>query len=279
QNLLLEEKVKERTLELEITNHFLSEAKERAEEGERKLHQLNAEREIRVRERTEELEASNRDLEAFSCSVSHDLKAPLRHITGFVEILSEMEIHRSEAEIKYLRTISNGAKEMDKIIEALLSFSRMSRKVLNKTTIQTQEMVAKVIGFLEAENKGRNLTFRIGSLPNCKGDEQLIKQVWINLVSNAVKYSGKKTDAIIEIGSKKKSNEILFYVKDNGDGFDMKNVEKLFGMFQRLHKTSDFEGNGIGLANIKRIVTRHGGTCSAEGEPGVGATFSFTLPC
>jgi light-regulated signal transduction histidine kinase (bacteriophytochrome) len=187
-------------------------------------------------------------------------------------------MQRTEDEIKYLDFISKGADEMSQLIDALLSFSKLNRKELRKTTIHSVAMVEQVVRFFESETKNRNIRVIIGSLEDCKGDEQLIKQVWTNLVSNAIKYTGKKPEAIIEIGCTRGEHELVYFVKDNGDGFDMKNAGKLFGVFRRLHKNSDFEGVGIGLANVKNIITRHGGHCTAEGEKGKGARFSFGLP-
>jgi PAS domain S-box-containing protein len=247
--------------------------------AEEELQKMNLELEKRIGERTAQLEEVNRELEAFSYSVSHDLRAPLRHISSFVGLFKELEpMQRTEDEIKYLDFISKGADEMSQLIDALLSFSKLNRKELRKTTIHSVAMVEQVVRFFESETKNRNIRVIIGSLEDCKGDEQLIKQVWTNLVSNAIKYTGKKPEAIIEIGCTRGEHELVYFVKDNGDGFDMKNAGKLFGVFRRLHKNSDFEGVGIGLANVKNIITRHGGHCTAEGEKGKGARFSFGLP-
>ena len=279
QNQVLDNKVRERTSELEKTNLELIAAKEKTEESERKLSRLNAELEHRVNNRTSQLEAVNKELEAFSYSVSHDLRAPLRHISGFIEMLKELRTgHSSDEELRYLKIISEGASEMGKLINALLSFSKLNRTELRKTTVRTSVIIKEVIKFFEPETKDRNLTFHIGEIPDSEGDEQLLKQVWINLISNAIKYTRKKPEAIIEIGSSVAERETTYFVKDNGAGFDMHYAKKLFGVFQRLHKQSDFEGVGIGLANVNSIVTRHGGRCSAEGEVGKGATFFFCLP-
>jgi signal transduction histidine kinase len=246
---------------------------------ELKVREKTQELERRVIERTAQLEVANHDLEAFAYSVSHDLRAPLRHITGFSNMLLEMNTtQRTEEETRYLKIISNGALEMGKLVEALLTFSRLKRTELHKTTINTAAMVGQVIAFFEPETKNRNLTIRPGHLADCEGDPQLLKQVWINLISNAIKYTGRQPEAIIEIGSTIESNEITYFIKDNGAGFDMKYVKKLFGVFKRLHKHDDFEGVGIGLANVNSIITRHGGHCSATGETGKGATFFFSLP-
>lgn len=225
------------------------------------------------------LVAANKALEDFSYSISHDLKTPLRHIKGVIDLLLEMKTTpRTEEEISYMKIVANGAVEMGKLIEALLAFSRLNRIELRKITINTKVMVEQVIKSFEPETQNRNIVFNIGQIEDCEGDEQLLKQVWINLISNAIKYTGKTTGAIIEIGSSKQDKELTYFVKDNGAGFDMKHAGKLFAVFQRLHKPSDFEGIGIGLANVNNIITRHGGSCKAEGELGLGATFTFNLP-
>ena len=227
----------------------------------------------------QQLKSSNKELEAFSYTVSHDLRAPLRHISSFIDMLKEMnKSGRSMQELRYMDIISNGAAEMSKLIETLLSFSKLNHAELRKTHIKSSAMVAKAIKFLEPETQNRNVIFNVGQLYDCEGDEQLVRQVWINLISNAIKYTGKMSEAIIEIGSSRQDMEITYFVKDNGAGFDMKYAEKLFSVFKRLHKASDFEGIGIGLATVNSIVTRHGGGCSAEGKVGKGASFYFSLP-
>jgi len=279
QNQVLEEKVLARTLDLERINVDLVAAKKKTEESERKLHILNADLEHRVAERTSQLKMANKELEAFSYSVSHDLKAPLRHISGFIDLLTDLKTtRRTEEELRYLKVISNGASEMGKLIDALLGFSRLKRQELRKTTISMSSMVSKVLDFFEPETRNRKIVFNIGEIPDCEGDEQLLKQVWINLVSNAVKYTGKKEEAIIEIGSAFSDYEITYFIKDNGAGFNMQHAGKLFGVFNRLHKNGEFEGIGIGLANVNSIIVRHGGHCTAMGEAEKGATFSFSLP-
>jgi light-regulated signal transduction histidine kinase (bacteriophytochrome) len=279
QNQILEEKVKERTLELENLNLQLMDSKEKTEHSERELYKLNQELEQRISERTFQLEAANKELEAFSYSVSHDLRAPLRHISGFIQILKELNAgQQTEEELRLMKLISNGALEMEKLIEALLYFSRINHSELRKTTINSDILVNQVIEVLYQEGGNRKITFSVGKMLNCEGDEQLIKQVWVNLISNAIKYTGRNPDATIEIGSYQSDDELTFFIKDNGVGFDMKNAGRLFGVFRRLHTTRDFEGIGIGLANVNSIVTRHGGRCTAMGEVGKGATFQFTMP-
>ncbi len=258
QNQVLEEKVRERTISLE---------------------KLNEELEQRVIQRTSQLKRANQELEAFSYSVSHDLRAPLRHIKGYIDLLMDLNTNqRSEDEIHYLKVIVGGASEMEKLIDALLSFSKLNSAELRKTHIDSMAMIKQVIKLLEPETQNRNITFHLGQIHDCEGDEQLLKQVWINLISNAIKYTGKKEEAIIEIGSVRNDEEIDFFVKDNGAGFDNKYAGKLFTVFKRLHKPGDFNGIGIGLAIVNSIVTRHGGRCSGNGEVGMGATFRFYLP-
>ncbi|MCX6268638.1 MAG: PAS domain S-box protein [Bacteroidetes bacterium] len=247
--------------------------------AENEIILLNKELDQRVKQRTAELEASNRELESFSYSVSHDLKAPLRHIRGFIDLVLENETTGlTEEKIGFLKTISHSATDMGQLIDAILSFSRLSQAPLRKTLIHSSDMVKEVVNFFGTEIQNRKINFNIDSLPDIHGDEELIRQVWTNLISNAIKYTGKKPEATIEIGSKESNTGTTFHIRDNGAGFNMKYAEKLFRVFQRLHKSRDFEGIGIGLANVNRIVSRHGGQCQAEGEPEKGATFYFTIP-
>ena len=246
---------------------------------EEELHKLNAELELRVEERTVQLTAAYKQMESFAYSVSHDLNTPLRHIKGFAEILMEINPgQRSPEEHKCINTISESADDMGKLIEALLLFSKFNHVELKKNSINTSLLVNNVIRILETEIPGRKINFKVGDLTDCAGDEQLVKQVWINLISNAIKYTGKKHTAIIEIGNTDNQKETIYFVRDNGVGFDMKYAQKLFGVFQRFHNKSDFPGVGIGLANVNSIVTRHGGRCFAESKVNNGATFYFSLP-
>ena len=279
QNQILEEKVKERTLELVNSNSDLIASKAKTEHSERELYQLNLELEQRIAERTFQLETANKELEAFSYSVSHDLRAPLRHINGFIQILQEIKSgSQTEEELRFMNLISSGAIEMEKLIDALLSFSRINHSELKKTTINSAQLINQLISILHPKDESRKITFIVKQIHDCEGDEQLMKQVWVNLISNAIKYTGRNADATIEIGSSLNDKELTFYIKDDGVGFDMKHSDKLFGVFRRLHTPRDFEGIGIGLANVNSIVTRHGGRCSALGEVGKGATFQFTMP-
>ena len=243
------------------------------------IHKLNEELDMRVKQRTAELEKANHELETFSYSISHDLRAPLRRLKAFVELFIDSKSSLiTKEEQEYLDFIINSTTEMEKLIEAILSFSKLNRNELQKTIIHSSQMVQEVIKFFGMEMQNRKIKFNMDLLPAVFGDEDLLRQVWTNLISNAIKYTSKKYEAIIDIGSIVTDNETTFFVKDNGVGFNMKDVENLFGVFKRLHKSTDFEGVGIGLANVNRIITRHGGRCSAESEPEKGATFYFSLP-
>lgn len=246
-------------------------------EGEIKLHASELEK--RVAERTEELQALNTELEAFSYSVSHDLRAPLRHMDGFAQILLADPKVQAEAKThRHLTTIAASAKQMGALIDSLLTFSRMGRQSLSWTKVDTALLVTEVIAEVSALENGRTIEWKVAKLPEVKGDLTLLRLVWANLLSNAAKYSRKKEKPVVEVWHEVAAGEDVFHVRDNGAGFDMTYGGKLFGVFQRLHRTDEFEGTGIGLANVRRIVTRHGGRVWAEGKPEEGATFSFSLP-
>ncbi len=248
-------------------------------QAEEAILTLNTELERRVEQRTAQLEKSNKELEAFSYSVSHDLRAPLRHITGFIELfLQNKTASLTGEELGFLTTVVNSANEMEKLIDALLVFSRLNRTEPQKTILDTSLLIKHGLQIFESEIRYPKTEIHIDRLHKTYGDLQLMNQVWANLISNAIKYTRKKRSPIIEIGSYIKQNETIFFIKDNGAGFDMKYADKLFGVFQRLHKTRDFEGVGIGLANINSIIVRHGGRCWAEGKVDKGATFYFSLP-
>ena len=227
-----------------------------------------------------QLEAANNELEAFSYSVSHDLRAPLRHIAGYVDLLQKNASPvLDEKSHRYLITISGSARRMGTLIDDLLSFSRIGRMEMQKTTFALGQLVNDALRDLENEKTGRDIEWQIGRLPDIYGDRQLIQLVFLNLLANAIKFTAPRSRAVIEIGPvADKENETVIFVRDNGVGFDMKYSNKLFGVFQRLHSATEFEGTGIGLANVQRIVHRHGGRTWAEGVVDGGATFYLSIP-
>ncbi|MFI5296331.1 MAG: ATP-binding protein [Thermodesulfovibrionales bacterium] len=232
-----------------------------------------------LKQKASDLEAANKELESFSYSVSHDLRAPLRHITGFVELLqTEAGGHMDEKGRRYMTTIARSAKKMGLLIDDLLAFSRIGRSDMKMRTVSTEKLVKGAIAELAPEIKDRDITWRIGVLPEVYGDPSLLGLVFVNLIANAVKFTRTRERALIEIGCTRGDNETAFFIRDNGVGFDMKYHEKLFGVFQRLHRQEEFEGTGIGLANVRRIIARHGGRTWAEGSLDRGATFYFALP-
>ena len=226
-----------------------------------------------------DLEAVNEELEAFSYSVSHDLRAPLRHMAGFARLLQKRtEGQIDEQALHYTVSICDAAKKMDLMIDDLLSFSQLGRKEIQRSKVSLNALVSGVVREIQEGLEERKISWEIDELPDVYGDQSLLRLVLSNLVSNAVKYTGRLPHAEIKIGYKEDRDETIIFVKDNGAGFDMKYKDKLFGGFQRLHTQNEFEGTGIGLANVRRIISRHGGRTWAEGFVGQGATFYFTIP-
>ena len=235
--------------------------------------------EQRVRERTAELEAANKEFEAFSYSVSHDLRAPLRHIAGFSEILTKQyatQIPEDAREL--LDMIGSSTAHMGRLIEDLLRLARLGRQPLSRRPVDVGALVREVLNDLQKDNSGQPVEIRIGELPECDGDYALLKQVFINLLSNAFKFTRGREPAVIEAGFEQQPGERVYFVRDNGAGFNMRNAEKLFGVFQRMHRADQFEGTGVGLSIVQRIIHRHGGRIWAESAEGRGTTFFFTLP-
>ena len=243
---------------------------------ERRIQELNDDLEIKI----DQVSEINRELESFSYSVSHDLRAPLRHIAGFSDKLGAHIADAADDKSRhYLGVIGDSARRMSVLIEDLLEYSRLGRNAFRVEPVNMNALVAEVSSMFQSGNESRSIDWQIMQLPIVIGDESMLRRVWQNLISNAVKYSSKRDHAIIEIGMAKSTGaETVFYVRDNGTGFDMAYAGKLFGVFQRLHKATEFPGTGIGLANVRRIINRHGGRTWAESEPDKGTTLFFSLP-
>ena len=262
----------ERPLAIMETNNDITERRRREEE----IRGLNHE----LARRSTELEATNKELEAFAYSVSHDLRAPLRHMGGYAELLQKKaSTLLDDKSRRYVTMILESANRMGKLIDDLLAFSRIGRAETQKTLVNLPQLVEEVLTEVRQEGQGRNIDWKIGALPACYGDRSMLRLVFVNLLSNAIKFTRTRQRAEIEVGcGGAERDEIEFFVRDNGAGFDMKYVNKLFGVFQRLHQTEAFEGTGIGLATVQRIIHRHGGKVRAEGAVDQGAAFYFSVP-
>lgn len=247
--------------------------------AEDELRTLNAELEDRVDARTSQLAAANKELESFSYSVSHDLRAPLRAISGFSNLL--WEDHKEDLDEEAQRKIGIIRSQSDRmgvLIDDLLAFSRLGRKAIDPTVLNMGELAQNTLERLNRENENGKLEFHVGRLPPAVADRNLLEQVWANLLSNAIKFSSHEDNPVVEVGAIVEESENIYFVRDNGAGFDPRYRNKLFGVFQRLHDEAEFPGTGVGLALVHRIVTRHGGRVWADSQPGDGATFHFSLP-
>lgn len=249
---------------------------EQRRQREEEVRHLNQE----LARRAAELQATNKELESFAYSVSHDLRAPIRHVVGYSELLQKQAASSlDEKSQRFIRTILDSAKRMGNLIDDLLAFSRIGRAETRKTAVELEPLVKEVVAEIGQETKSRDIAWKLGALPVCYGDRSMLRVVVANLVSNAVKFTRMRNPAEIEIGCvERDEKEVEVFVRDNGAGFDMQYANKLFGVFERLHLPEQFEGTGIGLATVQRIVHRHGGQVRGEGAVDQGATFYFSLP-
>src|SRR5215472_11066005 len=249
------------------------------QQAEREIRRLNADLEDRVEQMTRVLQEANQELEAFSYSISHDLRAPLRHMDGFSRILQqECDAQLPEEARHYLDRVRSATTHMSSLVEDLLQFARLGRQSPRLCPVALRNLVEEAQAETLSAIRERNIEWRIGELPEAKVDANLFRQVWVNLLSNAIKFSRNQSKAVIEIGSREEEDETILFVRDNGAGFDPRYADKLFGVFQRLHRQDEFEGTGIGLATVQRIIKKHGGRVWAQSQPGQGATFYLTVP-
>ena len=274
----LEMWVRERTVQLAAANESLQAEVLERQRVEEKIRKLNSELEQRVRDRTAELAEANQELEAFTYSVAHDLQAPLRNIQSYAQMLEEDYGARMPPEaMQYLKRIGARGRHMAQLVADLLNLSRIAKQDLNRQEINLQSLVEEAVAISKSEIKDRDIEWQIQELSPVACDPSLLKQVFTNLLSNAIKYTQRRPKAKIEIGQLKRIGDVPIYIRDNGVGFDMRYADKLFGVFQRLHPPGEFEGTGVGLATVARIVRKHGGSIWAESEEDKGATFYFTL--
>ena len=261
---------------LRLARDHLQVEVEQRRHREDEIRKLNLE----LGKRAVELEASNKELESFAYSVSHDLRAPLRHMVGYSELLQKQASSLlDEKSQRFIRTILESAKKMGNLIDDLLAFSRIGRAETKETRMDLKQLVEEVVAEIGQDTKGRDIAWKVGALPVCYGDRSMLRLVVVNLVSNAVKFTRMRSPAEIEIGyADLNEGEVEVFVRDNGAGFEMQYVDKLFGVFQRLHLPEQFEGTGIGLATVQRVIHRHGGQVRGEGAVDQGATFFFSLP-
>lgn len=274
----LEKRVQQRTRELAVANESLRIEVEERQRAEQELRNLNGELEQRVAIRTSELQAANRELETFTYSVAHDLRAPFRQIHGYAEILQQEFSSAMDAEAqRYLSRIAVKSGEMERMVDDLLNLFTVNSRPFERRETDLRDLIHEVVHNLKGEFGDRRIVWKIGDIPPLYCNAALMKQVFENLFSNAVKYSRPREEAMIEVGCFLRDEEQVVFVKDSGVGFDMENVSRLFGVFQRLHRAEEFEGSGVGLALVQRIIQRHGGHIWAEGKVGLGATFYFTL--
>ncbi|HEY9810867.1 MAG TPA: ATP-binding protein [Halomicronema sp.] len=274
----------ERELLARVETHLkLAQIKQKAADYEAIASEAINERtklETRLLACTEQLKTSNKEIEQFSNSISHDIHTPLRYISTFINLLEQQinPANLDETSREYLQIIADSAKQADSLVQDLLKFSRLSRAELLLTTINMEQLVEEVLSFFESETQNRTINWHIESLPQLEGDPTMLRIVMHNLISNALKYTRTRQEAEITIGNIKQAEQIIFFIRDNGIGFDMQYIDKLFGIFKRLHLQEQFEGAGMGLANVRRIINRHGGKTWAEGKIDEGATFYFSLP-
>lgn len=275
---VIEDELRETVRTLEQNVDHLSRTQTALRESEERYRTVNRELEERVLDRTKQLQAANKELEAFSYSVSHDLRAPLRAIKGFTNVIAEEDTGPLSPEVRRMLTlVQSNAARMGTLIDCLLEFARLSREPIAKSTVQPIDITYAVIESLRDDIEDRTIEWRVISMPPCLADPVLLTQVYTNLISNAVKFTRHRDSAVIEIGSGERDGVTAYYVRDNGVGFDMEYADRLFKVFQRLHSEQEFEGTGVGLALVQRIVDRHGGRIWAEAEPDNGACFYFTV--